>query len=57
MRIKNTDVKNKRPMPNTQEGFFLKSKNCNEKIYTYLLLKSKRRPDGSESHRYVEKMT
>lgn len=49
--------KNKRPVPNTEEGFFLKNKNCNERIYIYLLLKSKRRPDGSETHRYVEKMT
>lgn len=49
--------KSKRPVPNTAEGFFLKSKNCNERIYVYLLLKSKRRPDGKETHRYVEKMT
>lgn len=47
----------KRPMPNTQEGYFLRNKNCNERIYTYLLLKSKRNPNGRESHRYVEKMT
>lgn len=46
-----------RPVPNTQEGFFLSNKNCNERIYIYLLLRSKRRPDGSENHRYVEKMT
>ena len=49
--------KTKRPVPNTEEGFFLKSRNCNERIYVYLLLKSKRRPDGSENHRYVEKMS
>ena len=50
-------TENKRPVPGTKEGFFLRSKNCNERIYIYLLLKSKRRPDGTETHRYVEKMT
>lgn len=49
--------KSKRPVPGYSEGFFLSNKNCNERIYVYLLLKSKRRPDGSETHRYVEKMT
>ena len=49
--------KSKRPVPGYREGFFLSSKNCNERIYIYLLLKSKRRTDGSETHRYVEKMT
>ena len=48
---------NKRPVPSTKEGIFLRSKNCNERIYVYLLLRSKRRPDGTESHRYVERMT
>jgi biotin operon repressor len=49
--------KDERPMPNTNEKRFLQDKNCNERIYTYLLLQSKRRPDGSETHRYVEKMS
>lgn len=58
MRLVNPEKdKDRRPVPNTEEGFFLKSKNCNERIYVYLLLKSKRRPDGKETHRYVEKMT
>ena len=58
MRLVNPERdKTRRPMPNTQEGFFLKSKNCNEKIYVYLLLKSKHNPNGKETHRYVEKMT
>ena len=48
--------KNKRPVPNTEERIFLRSQNCNERIYVYLLLKSKRRPDGSENHRYLEKI-
>lgn len=43
--------------PNTQEEFFLKDKNCNDRIYAYLLLQSKYNPNGRESHRYVEKMT
>lgn len=43
--------------PNIQEGFFLKDKNCNDRIYAYLLLQSKYNPNGRESHRYVEKMT
>ena len=45
------------PIPNTEEGFFLKSKNCNERIYVYLLLKSKRHSNSKETYRYVEKMT
>lgn len=47
----------KRPIPNTEEKMFLRSKNCNERIYVYLLLRSKRRPDGSEHHRYLEKIS
>lgn len=47
----------KRPFPNTQEIFFLKDKNCNDRIYAYLLLQSKFNPNGRETHRYVEKMS
>lgn len=49
--------RNERPMPNTDNKIFLRDKNCNDRIYTYLLLKSKRNPNGRETHRYVEKMT
>ena len=49
--------KDERAMPNTVEGWFLKDKNCNERIYTYLLLKSKFNPNGRETHRYLEKIS
>ena len=49
--------KTKRPFPNTEEEFFLKNKNCSDRIYAYLLLKSQRRPDGNEHHRYLEKIS
>src|SRR5574344_2155400 len=49
--------KDERAMPNTTEGWFLKDKNCNERIYTYLLLKSKFNPNGRETHRYLEKIS
>lgn len=58
MRLVNPEKdKTRRPVPNTEEGYFLRQKTCSARIYIYLLLKSKRRPDGSENHRYVEKMT
>lgn len=47
----------KRAFPNTQEGYFLKENNCNDRIYAYLLLQSKFNPNGKETHRYVEKMS
>lgn len=45
------------PIPNTQEGIFLQNKNCNERIYIYLLLRSKYNPKDGDNHRYVEKMS
>ena len=50
-------MSNERPVPNTTEGIFLKDNNCNERIYTYLLLKSKFNPNGRETHRYLEKIS
>ena len=47
----------KRPFPNTTEKYFLQDKNCNDRIYAYLLLQSKFNPNGRETHRYVEKMS
>ena len=47
----------KRPFPNTVEKYFLQDKNCNDRIYAYLLLQSKFNPNGRETHRYVEKMS
>lgn len=54
-----------RPMPNskatnqdTYEHFMGHHKVQNlERVYTYLLLKSFRNPDGKEKHRYVKRMT
>lgn len=47
----------KRPFPNTTEKYFLQDKNCNDRIYAYLLLQSRFNPNGRETHRYVEKMS
>lgn len=49
--------KNERAFPNTAEKRFLQDKNCNDRIYAYLLLQSKFNPNGKETHRYVEKMS
>ena len=47
----------KRAFPNTAEKRFLQDRNCNDRIYAYLLLQSKFNPNGRETHRYVEKMS
>lgn len=47
----------KRAFPNTNEGLFLSDKNCNDRIYAYLLLQSKFNPNGRETHRYVQKIS
>ena len=47
----------KYPVPNTEEGMFLQNKNCNERIYIYLLLRSKCNTANDETHRYVERMS
>ena len=47
----------KRAFPNTAEKRFLQERNCNDRIYAYLLLQSKFNPNGRETHRYVEKMS
>lgn len=52
-----TKKNNERPFPNTVEKTFLQERNCNDRIYAYLLLQSKMNPNGRETHRYVEKMS
>ena len=47
----------KRPVPNTVECFFLKESKLSDRLYVYLLLKSKHNPNGRETHRYVEKIS
>lgn len=45
----------KRPVPNVKEQFFLSDKDCDERLYVYLLLKSKRNDKNSETHRFMSK--